>query len=224
MFNLRWSFKVTRVIWDLPLNKKHVSNHSLVCPSGARDLPLERIASCGSSSKHNRRNLSRNFHALLDKLGKRIGVEVASHTVTLRAKWPKIQPEKKPYPMVTLSAWAKCILRDLPRYFLGGCNNVENTEVYTRTFHMFWTNYRHTQPDHIVYETFPQEQWGYIIPYALHGDEGRGRNFIPTLVVTFQMLVHPLGMGYTNTASWLVRFTVVYHTFPTMISPQKKVG
>ena len=104
MFNLRWSFKVTRVIiWDLPPNKKHVSNHSLVCPSGARDLPLERIASCGSSSKHNRRNLSRNFHALLDKLGKRIGVEVASHTVTLRAKWPKIQPEKNHTP------WLLCL-------------------------------------------------------------------------------------------------------------------
>lgn len=135
------------------------------------------------------------------RLRKRFGVQVTFHTVTVKAKWPKIKPEKVEYPFIMLSSWAESILKELPQYFLGGCSDIQNLEVFSQTLTTFWSKYRQSHPDHPVYKRFEASQLAYVIPYAIHGDEGRGRNFVPTLIIAYQMMIHPLGMDYTNTAS-----------------------
>lgn len=102
--------------------------------------------------------------------------------------------------MVSLTAWARCILKEYPRYFLGG-SRLENVDVFTETLRAFWRKFRDTHQNHPAFTEFTMDELGYVIPYAIHGDDGRGKNFIPTLVYAFQMLIHPCGMEYTNTPS-----------------------
>lgn len=147
--------------------------------------------------------MSRNLDALLKKWKKAICVEVSMITLTLKARWPRIKPEQTPYPFVSLSAWASFILGNEPRYFLGGCDDLTNTAAYCQDFSTFWQCYRVSDPGHPVYSDFIAAERAFVIPYAIHGDEGRGTNFIPTLVVAYQMIITPRGMDFTNTAGFL---------------------
>lgn len=162
------------------------------------------LGACGPTSKKSKsRNLSRNLHTLLKKWGKCINVDTTFITLTLKAKWPKIKPEQVPYPLVSLSAWASYIPNNHPRYFLGGCDDLNTPDIYCATFTTFWRLYRECDPQHPIYFDFTEEERAFLIPYAIHGDEGRGKNFIPTLVIAYQMIIPGKGLEFTNTAGYL---------------------
>lgn len=134
-----------------------------------------------------------------------LDVKVTFITLTLKAKWPKIKPEKLPYPFVSLSSWARYMLEKEPRYFLGGCPYLSASDVYCETLKKFWTTYRGIDPNHPIFTDFNEADMAFTIPYAIHGDEGRGRNFIPTLVVVaYQMVIPGRGMEHTSTAGYPV--------------------
>ena len=58
-------------------------------------------------------------------------------------------------------------------------------------------------PLHPVYRFFQESDYGYIIPWCLHGDEGRGLAKVPLLVCAFQFLISRSGEHKTNMAGFL---------------------
>lgn len=144
------------------------------------------------------RNLSRNLHRLLARMNKLLPVTVSEPELSLKIHWPKLVAKKVPYPVVTLKAWLECLLANTPKTLLGGCDDVEDYATYSKTFHKFWMLYKALDPTHPVYQTFEEHEWGSVLPYCVHGDEGRGRNHVPTLVVSYQVVVPAAGLETTN--------------------------
>lgn len=159
---------------------------------------LEEIGRCGRTSGRGK-NLSRNFHAVLDRFQRRMNVTISTCQLTLRTGWPKLKPSQVHYPWISLTSWAKCLLQSEPRYLLGGLNDLSDLEALT-VFTTFWDKYESSDPSHPVYQEFLPAERKFVIPICLHGDEGRGKNFHPTLVLSYQVVVHGRGLAYTNTS------------------------
>ncbi|CAK9004456.1 Uncharacterized protein SCF082_LOCUS8191 [Durusdinium trenchii] len=166
---------------------------------GAIDPDIEALGRCGSTSGKGKNNLSRNLHRTLAKLQKKLDVTVSMAKLTLRAGWPKLQTGQFDYPWIAWTSWAKYLLQKAPRYLLGGWNDISNLDELT-VFSTFWDRYEGTDPSHPVFEDFLPEERKFVIPYCIRGDEGRGRNSQPTLVLAYQVVVHGRGLAYTATA------------------------
>lgn len=65
-------------------------------------------------------------------------------------------------------------------------------------FSRFWRNYYELDPDHMAYSQFNSSQMGWVVPYAIHGDEGRGKAKIPILITSYQMVIGVGGEDATN--------------------------
>lgn len=120
----------------------------------------------------------------------------------LRLQKPKVRELDLPYPVITLSSWVTYLLKHAPQYALAGYN-LEQRDQFTSVFHTFWQRYRSIDPLHPVYVNFAPADYGRIIPFALHGDEGRGVAKIPVLVVAFQFVISVLGVNKTNMSGLL---------------------
>lgn len=158
------------------------------------------MARCGRTSKPG--NVCRNLRGLLTRQNKGVPITPARPLITLRAKWPKRKPEMAEYPIITFSSWATYLLQNAPRYLLGGCDTL-NPEIFSKTLKTFWCKYQEGDPQHPCFQDFDLDQLGFTIPYAIHGDEGRGKNNTPVLVIAFQGIIPGRGMDVTTTKGFL---------------------
>ncbi len=122
--------------------------------------------------------------------------------VWVRQHRPKVHELEVPYPMIGLKQWASHLLATSPRFLLGGFSTSE-TASYTAVYSQFWSRYQGLEPDHPFYEHHPPAEWGRCIPFAIHGDEGRGKGKIPILITSYQMIVGVDGIETTNMSGCL---------------------
>ena len=87
-------------------------------------------------------------------------------------------------PYLKLSEYFSYLLRRCPEILLGGhARGVAAQDLCVR----FWRDYKKFHPEHIVFAKYPeQEQWGRIVPVALHGDKGRGFSKQPLFCFSFE--------------------------------------
>eukprot|EP00435_Cladocopium_sp_Y103_P022447 s3978_g5.t1 len=176
---------------------------------GVRDLGLERVGRCGSTRKP--KNLARNFYTQVVKDARVIPVKISKVPLRVRVTKPKVREIDMPYPVVTLSSWVSYLLRTSPKFVLGGYG-LDEPEQYRRLFHKFWQRYQHVDPLHPVYRFFDECDWGQIVPWCLHGDEGRGLAKVPLLVTAFQFVIPVLGDQHTSISghSFSTRFASTF--------------
>lgn len=134
---------------------------------------------------------------MLGSTGKKKTLPVEVSTVKLRVleHRPKMKEVVRNFPMIGLKAWAEYLLREAPEFVLGG--NSLDTD-YQKTYCTFWETYSKLDGGHPVFADFPRSSWGNLVPYCLHGDEGRGKAKRPVLVTSYQMLIPKGGLETTN--------------------------
>ena len=156
------------------------------------------IARAGSTSRPNScKNVSRNFHARLARDKRLLQVKVSSVKLRLRVHRPRVRQVQQDYPFIGLMDWGRFLLENHSEHMLGGFHISEESK-YTDMFSRFWRNYYELDPDHMVYSQFNSSQMGWVVPYAIHGDEGRGKAKIPILITSYQMVIGVGGEDATN--------------------------
>ena len=162
-----------------------------------KDPKLDWIAGSGRTSRKSYRNISRNFHNRLKRSRRVLPVHVSMVNITVRQHRPKVKEVKVPYPMIGLKDWATYLLSNSPRYILGGFS-LSDIDGYTGLYGEFWRRYRELDEEHPIFDSRAPEDWGRCIPYAIHGDEGRGKAKVPILIQSYQMIIGPQGVNTTN--------------------------
>ena len=151
------------------------------------------MAKCGKSKKDS--HICRNLHRTIRRFKKVLGVKVS--TVTTKIRLSKRRPDlvQHPHPVVHLSSWAEVIFDHGGHFLLGG-KDLDSFDAFSLELKTFWSRFFIAEP------TFPrldESEWGFSIPLAIHGDEGRGRGKLPVLVASVQTLM-PIVPGRTNLA------------------------
>ena len=164
-----------------------------------RDLGLEHVGRCGSTKKP--KNLARNFYNQVVRDKRTVPVEISKVDLRLRVQKPKVREVVMPYPVIFLSSWVSYLLERCPKYVLGGFDLGQHQQ-FTALFGSFWRRYRAVDPLHPVYIFFSESEYGYIVPWCFHGDEGRGLAKVPLLVCAFQFLISWKGEQTTNIAGF----------------------
>lgn len=177
---------------------------------GVRDLGLEHVGRCGSTKKA--KNLARNLYNQVVKDKRTIPVEISMVDIRLRVQKPKVREIVMPYPVIFLSSWVSYLLQWCPKYVLGGFDLGQHAQ-FTALFGSFWRRYKAVDPLHPVYNFFSESEYGNIVPWSFHGDEGRGLAKVPLLVCAFQFLVSWKGEQKTNIAGFLASFWQVLICF-----------
>ena len=155
-----------------------------------------------------RTNICRNLHRLLHASGAQFPVALTMVPVTIRLRKPRPHNEVVEWPMIRISDWARAILSKNPSYLLGGFS-LEDADGWQHQFATFWSCYESIDPTHEVFRT--GLDLGRVIPFAHHGDEGRGLRAKPYLVESFQPIIGRNGMfsthesGYLNCKSIILR-------------------
>jgi hypothetical protein len=92
---------------------------------------------------------------------------------------------------------AQALFNKDPQCLLG-----EADEEAQRTF---WEHHKDENPNHLLWSngSFARQPNDILVPIALHGDEGRGMNLVPTLVVTMQSLL------LRGKGGWKTRFVMI---------------
>lgn len=126
-----------------------------------------------------------------------VQVKITEIPLRVRLHKPKVRELDLPYPVITLSSWATYLLKHSPKFILGGFN-LDEPEKFTAMFADFWRKYQFVDGLHPVYQHFSPSDYGRIIPWALHGDEGRGLAKVPLLVCAFQFIIPKFGVEHTN--------------------------
>ena len=115
--------------------------------------------------------------------------------VTCRLRKPRPHNETLDWPIIQISDWARVLLDKNPQYLLGGLH-LNQAEGWRRMFANFWDSYRTIDPNHMAFEA--ALDLSCTIPYALHGDEGKGLRQKPFLVESFQPIIGFHGPSHTN--------------------------
>ena len=70
-------------------------------------------------------------------------------------------------------------------------------------FQRFWERYKQLDPTHPTFSHFAENEHGFIIPYMVHGDEGRGKAKSAVLITSYQPLIGQAGETWTNMKGFL---------------------
>lgn len=155
------------------------------------------IVRSGETGSKRFRNVSRNFHSYIKRAKLMLPVKMSSVVLRVMERRRKRREIKKAFPMIALKSWAECLLRHKPQILLGG-HAITDVSKYEAMFRAFWTQYKTLDSYHPIYNHFPPDQWGRCIPFAVHGDEGRGKAKTPVLITSFQVVISEKGLDFTN--------------------------
>ena len=99
------------------------------------------------------------------------------------------------FPVLLPSSWAKAIFAKGGHLLLAG-GSLDNPQRFRETFSLFWERYQLVRPEHHVFgQNFDRS---FLIPYAIHGDEGRGKNRRPIMIESLQPIISWKGREHTN--------------------------
>ena len=115
--------------------------------------------------------------------------------VTCRLRKPRPHNEILDWPIIQISDWVVALLERNPEYLLGGLQ-LHQAEGWRQMFASFWDLYRTIDDNHMVFEAGLDLTC--TIPYALHGDEGKGLRQKAFLVESFQPIIGVHGPSHTN--------------------------
>ena len=99
------------------------------------------------------------------------------------------------WPVLHFSSWASYELSQGGHMMLGG-HNISQRQAWMSTFSEFWTRYEPLDPTHPIFHSTLEK--GLVVPYMVHGDEGRGRQKHPLLTISFQCMVSHYGTHVLN--------------------------
>ena len=102
------------------------------------------------------------------------------------------------WPVLRLSTWIRTLMEKGGAEFLLAGHPIQEEDEYRSVFSRFWDRYRGVDPDHAVYAEKTAEGRSLTLPFAVHGDEGRGLAKSPVLVETFQPVISFLGESVIN--------------------------
>ena len=152
------------------------------------------MARCGRNEKH----ACRNLHSLIHMSGKTLPIPVDSAQTPVLVLSGKIRIETVSYPILKLSQWAEYIFGKGGQLLLGGRLLSDGPDPIGRMFNRFWQRFRAIRPDLEIFEE--GHDLRFLIPYGLHGDEGRGKLRRPIMCLSYQPLISYKGMGCLNSS------------------------
>ena len=138
------------------------------------DIRLRALAKCSTGT----RNESRALHALIHRTGRTLDVAVDTVRTPIKVLKGKPRITICDYPVLYLSSWLKQSLGSGGQMVLGG-HRLQDPAGFRAMFDCFWRRFRCTRPDLDIYN----RGWDLstCIPFAYHGDEGRGKLKRPIL-------------------------------------------
>ena len=90
--------------------------------------------------------------------------------------------ERVPY--ISPKDFFQHLVQKTPDLVLGGSPDFEIGRSFLKSF---WEKYRLFHPSHRIYHYYPNpDDWAWIVPMCLHGDEGRGLKKGNTCVITLE--------------------------------------
>ena len=186
-FRSKWYiyFKVSRVILSM-----YPSNWGLVDPL------LAKMAKCGKSKRD--QNACRNLHRTVATFKRKLPVKTSYVSTHYRRSKRKTAKVRVQYPVLRFSDWAECIFSQGGHFLLGG-KSLDYADEFSQQLDDFWKKFRAKDPEFGLYRDIPSSEWDKCIPLALHGDEGRGRQKQPVMVLSAQTIL-PIREGRSNMA------------------------
>ena len=165
--------------------------------SGVIDPLLRSLAACGKCKSDS--HACRNLHTLIHKTSKslRVGVATVSTPVRISKRGKPFRATMVQYPLLKASAWARASFAEGGHFFLGG-RSLQEASAFGETLHEFWKRYKLIEPQLSFFEEEDEANWKTCIPYAIHGDEGRGKAKKPIMVLSIQPLITSFDMTSSN--------------------------
>lgn len=152
---------------------------------------LYQLARCGNDPK----NVCRNLHRLMRRWGATFPVDLSVAPVTVALRRPFYQTQEVWWPCLRMSAWVRALWDSAPKMLLAG-HSVEDTLGWQSTFADFWSKYKSFNGMHPLYDDGYDAR--FVVPYFLHGDEGRGQCRRQFMVESFQPCISWKGPNVTN--------------------------
>ena len=144
-------------------------------------------------------NACRNLHALIRR--ENLSLPIPIDTCPVRALFRKpLRALQVDWPIIRLDSWANYILRYKPTLLLGGYV-LEEVGAWTRMFTSFWEDFKVVNgAQHPCFADSLEWEGGLsrAVPYMVHGDEGRGLNRRPFLLISIQPIISHLGANVCN--------------------------
>ena len=160
---------------------------------GLVDPMMDRMAKCGRTRVDS--HACRNLHSLIWKAGKVLPIKISYVTMNKRISRRKLASIPTSPPILKLSDWATTIFSRGGHFFLRG-KSLETASTFGIQLEDFWSKMAVAEPKLPLPDSTKRSQH---IPICLHGDEGRGRQKQPALVISYQPLL-PLHDKKTNMA------------------------
>ena len=155
---------------------------------------LEKLASVKKCQK----TACRTLHRLIRATGMCLPISLDVAEITIKRLKP-LGVFKAYWPFLKMQTWTSYLLTHHPGILLGG-HKLSEKELWGSLLHNFWKKYKSIDPTHAIFQT--DYELKTCIPYAFHGDEGRGTGRIPFLVLSFQPIISHRGMDTCNDSSY----------------------
>lgn len=148
---------------------------------------LTALAQCGKGKLDS--HACRNLHGLIKRKGKLLQVNISYMMLQKRLSRRKLVAVEMPHPLLKLSDWARTIFQHGGHFFMKG-HSLDSVRTFKEELHTFWVRYAKADPTHPFFRAVPnQSEWDTYIPIAIHGDEGRGRQKQPVMIISYQPLL-----------------------------------
>ena len=122
-----------------------------------------------------------------------VDIDLAPVTVAMRK--PYYQIREIWWPMLPMSSWVKALWNEAPQMILGG-HRREDIAGWRTELANFWNQYRKCNGNHQLF--CDNYDTSLVVPFFLHGDEGRGACRRQFMVESFQPVLSWKGVGSTN--------------------------
>ena len=141
------------------------------------------MAKCGRKRVDS--HACRNLHSLIWRTGKVLPVTISTVTMRKRISRRKLAAIPTLHPLLKLRDWATTIFKYGGHFFLRG-KSLEHAGSFGEELRDFWGKIAVAEPQLPLPDP---ERWHQHIPVCIHGDEGRGRQGQPVLVLSYQPLL-----------------------------------
>ena len=154
------------------------------------------LAKCGRKRVDS--HACRKLHSLLWRTGKLLPVHIELLTLRKRMSRRKLVTVPTSHPVLKLSHWAVTAFKYGGHFFLRG-QSLDHAPNFGRELQDFWEKMAVAEPDLPLPD---KDKWCQHIPISLHGDEGRGKQNQPVLILSYQP-VFPLKDKRSNMSVYL---------------------
>ena len=172
-----------------------------------------------AARKKSPNNACRKFHHVAQTSGKRLPVAIDWVQTPIRTiTKSKVTEELVDFPTLPLSSWMRASF-DLGGHIFVGGKGMDHLNQFCDILHDWWIKYRRLDPNLPVYEDFDESDCRFLIPIAIHGDEGRGRYKRPIMIFSFQPILTNFEGQANLKGSGLVNMCTKHVVFKTCFEP-----